>query len=121
MSLKQVLPCAQELKAKKLEMAKLRVQLQQAENRNIMLKREAEERERKAKEAAEFEAMKLRVQQLEVLVAENAAINPAKVGPHIKLDPWKDLLGQNLDPFQYMSYAEACAPLGLTWRALCAL
>jgi hypothetical protein len=98
MSLEQVLPCAQELKAKKLEMAKLRIQLQQAENRNIILKREAEERNRKAKEAAEFEAMKLRVQQLELLVAENAAINPAKVRPLLKACPLEGPFGAECRP-----------------------
>ncbi len=69
----------QELKAKKAEMARLRIQLQQAENRNIKLAQEAAERERKRKESAEFEVMKQKVLQLERLVAENAAINPSVV------------------------------------------
>ena len=69
----------QELKAKRAEMARLRIQLQQAENRKIKLVQEAAERERKLKEAEEFEAMKLRVLQLERLVAEKAVVNPAVV------------------------------------------
>ena len=61
-------------------MARLRIQLQQAENRNIALQREAAERERKRRESEEFEAMKLRVLQLERLVAEKAVADPAAVG-----------------------------------------
>ena len=61
-------------------MARLRIQLQQAENRNIALQREAAERERKRLESEEFEAMKLRVLQLERLVAEKAVADPAAVG-----------------------------------------
>ena len=72
-------PGMQELKAKKAEMARLRIQLQQAENRNIKLAQEAAERERKRREAEEFEAMKLRVLQLEHLVAEKALVDPAAV------------------------------------------
>ncbi len=69
----------QELKAKRAEMARLRIQLQQAENRNIKLAQEAAERERKRLEAEEFEAMKLRVLQLERLVTEKALVDPAAV------------------------------------------
>ena len=61
-------------------MARLRIQLQQAENRNIVLQHEAAERERKRRESEEFEAMKLRVLQLERLVAEKAVADPAAVG-----------------------------------------
>jgi hypothetical protein len=110
---------AQELKVKKLEMAKLRIQLQQAENRNIMLKREAEERERKANEAAEFEAMKLRVRQLELLVAENAATNPAKVWPRLWPGSLMSLPRQN-DPDRLHSLR--CAPrLVHLWVSSCGL
>lgn len=60
-------------------MAELRIKLQQAENRKTRLLQEKAERERKAREAQEFEAMKQRVLHLEKLVAENAAVNPAAV------------------------------------------
>lgn len=63
----------QELKAKKLEMARLQIKLQQMENRKNQLLLAAEERARKQREAAEFEAMKLRVMQLEQLVATSSA------------------------------------------------
>lgn len=72
-------PGVQELKAKRAEMARLQIQLQQAENRNIKLAQEAAERERKRKEAEDFEAMKLRVLQLERLVTEKAQVDPAAV------------------------------------------
>ena len=71
---------AQELKAKKAEMARLRIQLQQAENRNIALQRAAAEREQQRRESEDFEAMKLRVLQLERLVADKAVADPAAVG-----------------------------------------
>ena len=63
-----------------MEMARLRIQLQQAENRNIVLQHEAAERERIRREGEEFEAMKLRVLQLERLVADKAVADPAAVG-----------------------------------------
>ena len=69
----------QELKAKRAEMARLRIQLQQAENRNIKLAQEAAERKRKRRDAEDFEAMKLRVLQLERLVADKAVVDPAAV------------------------------------------
>ena len=72
----------QELKAKRLEMAKLQIALQRAENvRNQQLLAgvvAADERLRKQREAEEFEAMKARVMQLEKLVAA-AAAPPASV------------------------------------------
>ncbi len=75
----------QELKAKKLQMAALKIKLQQAENRRTVLLLAAQERARKEAEAAEFEAMKQRVLQLEKMVAASAAAvagaTIAPVGP----------------------------------------
>ncbi len=68
---------AQELKAKKLEMARLQIALQGAENRRNQALLAAEARARKAAEAREFAAMKARMAQLERLVAAAAAAGAA--------------------------------------------
>lgn len=73
----------QELKAKKLEMARLQIKLQQMENRKNMLLLAAEERARKQREAAEFEAMKLRVMQLEQMVAASTAAAAGAPGTQV--------------------------------------
>ncbi|KAK9909285.1 hypothetical protein WJX75_000044 [Coccomyxa subellipsoidea] len=76
---------AEELKAKRLEMAKLQIQLQQAENRKNQALFAgvvaADERARKQREAEEFEAMKLRVMQLEKLVAAAAPASAPASAP----------------------------------------
>ncbi|BDA42396.1 hypothetical protein COCOBI_03-2830 [Coccomyxa sp. Obi] len=69
---------AEALKAKKLEMAKLQIALQQAENRKNQLLRAAAERTQKQRELEDFEAMKLRVLQLEKMVAAAASTAPSK-------------------------------------------
>ena len=76
----------QEVKAKKLEMAKLQIALQQAENRKNQLLRAAAERSHKQRELEDFEAMKLRVLQLERMVAAASAApsNPPEVLPTSK-------------------------------------
>lgn len=76
----------QELKAKKLEMAKLQIALQQAENRKNQLLRAAAERSQKQRELEDFEAMKLRVLQLEKMVAAASAApsKPPEVPPTSK-------------------------------------
>ncbi len=77
----------QELKAKKLEMAKLQIALQQAENRKNQLLRAAAERSQKQRELEDFEAMKLRVLQLEKMVAAASAApsKASEVPPHLPL------------------------------------
>lgn len=79
----------QELKAKRLEMAKLQIQLQQAENRKNQALFAgvvaADERARKQREAEEFEAMKLRVMQLEKLVAAAAPASAPASAPKVGL------------------------------------
>jgi hypothetical protein len=79
----------QELKLKRLEMAKLQIKLQQAENRRNMMLLAAEQQARKQREAEEFEAMKQRLEQLERMVAAGSSALTTKV--YIPVLPFKPL------------------------------
>ena len=77
--------CAQELKAKKLEMARLQIALQAAENRRNKALMADAERARRAREAEEFAAMKARMAHLERLVV--AAATSAAALPVVSAAP----------------------------------